>query len=230
MTGTEFISKHLCEISGTKIHNINSICAFTGKSITRGILLKDALSSNFTDNSFVRYKSEYCSTDVFKCLQPVNNQSKASLRNYSFIVTENDLTILNREKLYDTIVGQKPVPFILAVTYNGKKHITYKTRVQYDNNEFTVFTDIGEVLVRKIDLDVILPIISNWYSVVKGKEHTSTQPTYFSKEEILTGIASNAHINNYGINKFFEENTILEQYRNTPILKLMVFVLKKTLI
>jgi hypothetical protein len=227
MTATQFISKQLKNTDSMKIESVDTICAFSGRKIEKGIALKNVLSPNFTDNAYVRYQSDYCSIDVAQCMQPISSGNRASLRNYSFLATENKLTLLSREFLFETVVNKKPIPFVLVVTYNAKKHVSYKTKMQFSNTEFTVFTDSGDVKIRQEALNTVLPIVQNWYSVVKGKESTSTLPTYFTKNEILTGQVSNAKITAYGAERFFEENQILENYYNSPSLKLIVFIIKK---
>lgn len=225
---TKIIAKHLQNRDALKIEKVDSICAFTGGTITEGVALKNTISSNFTDNVYIRYDSKYCAVDIAQCMQPISKDNRASLRNYSFLATETELKLLNRDNLFDTVINDKSIPFVLCVTFNAKKHISYKTRIQYSNNDYIVFTDAGEVRINKSDLSIILPIIKSWYTVIDGKENTSTQPTYFTKDEILTGEVMQNKILQYGYDRYFNETQILEAYRNSLFLKLLVFILKKT--
>lgn len=229
MTGVELISIGLSNESCLAIEQINTICSFTGKHIDRGVKLKNVISSNFTDLSFIRYNSGYCCIEIAKCMAPMSKESKASLRNYSFFATKSGIALLNKDNMQEVLLSEKQTPFVFAVSYNGKKHISYKTISQYDSDNFTVFTDIGEVYLRKTELLEIIPIIKRWYSVIKGKEESTTQPTNFTKDEILSGIVQDHKVEKYGVVKFFEENAILEKYRAGTLLNLLVHILKKTI-
>lgn len=230
-TATGLIAKNLKNRELLPIKKgINTICCFSGERITEGVLKKDVLSSNFTDTQYLRYDSKYISVETAQCMQPISSDGRASLRNYSFFATENELKLLQRSDIWDILVNEKATPFILCVTYNGKKHVSYTAQPQYRNDIFSVYTDTGEVIVGVEALNELIPILKSWYSVVKGKEKAATPPTYFTKDEILTGEIGNNKIQSYGVEKYFQENQILEKYRNLPILKLLVFILQKSIL
>lgn len=227
LTGVELIGKHINLLDESLAVDVQTRCAFTGKAITRGIALKNVISSNFTDHAYIRYPTGYCCVDVAKCMQVLEPGGRASLRNYSFLATNDNLELLNRDTLFDVLLSEKQTPFVLAVTYNGKKHISYKTRPQYNNKKYTVFTDLGEVDVNMRHVNEFLPVIQSWYTVVRGKEATAAQPTYFTKDEILSGDVPRHKIEAYGIDAFFKETAMLEKYRGLPLLKLFIHTLKK---
>jgi CRISPR type IV-associated protein Csf1 len=228
MQATALIAQHLSNKGALKIEQVQTICAFSGVQITEGVALKNVLSANFTDAAYVRHPSKYCAVDVAQCFAPVTDGGKASLRNFSFIATQSALTMLKREDMQAVLLSEKETPFVLCVSYNQKKHISYKSRPQYDSDNFTVFTDAGEVQIIQKEVANILPIITSWYSVVKGKEETAALPTYFTKDEILTGEVSTHKIIAYGEAKFFRETAVLEKYRRSNALKFIVHVLQKT--
>ena len=231
MQATELIAKNLENKDLLPIkENINAICCFSGEPITEGVLKKDVLSSNFTDTQYLRYDSKYISVSIAQCMQPISSDGRASLRNYSFFATENELRLLQRSEIWELIISEKATPFVLCVTYNGKKHVSYTAQPQYRNDVFSVYTDAGEVEVDFSVLGELTPILTSWYSIVKGKEKAATPPTYFTKDEILTGEIGNNKIQSYGVEKYFQENQILEKYRNLPILKLLVFILQKSIL
>ena len=96
---------------------------------------------------------------------------------------------------------------------------------------FKIFTDQEEVEINLDEInkhdDKLPEIIQSWYSVIPGKEDTKQQPTWFTKGEILTGGKKLKNIKAYGIEKYWEENLFLEKFRNTALLKLLVFALNK---
>lgn len=226
-TATSLIAQHLNNQSVLKIEGVDTVCAFSGIPISKGVALKNVLSANFTDAAYIRYPSQYCSVDVAQCFAPVTSDGKASLRNFSFIATPSGLTMLKREDMQQVLFSRKETPFVLCISYNQKKHISYKSRPQYDGDNFTVFTDGGEVEINQAEVSEILPIVTDWYTVVKGKEDTSALPTYFTKDEILSGEVATHKITAYGEEKFFAQTAVLEKYRRSNALKLIVHVLQK---
>lgn len=227
MTATLLIAQHLDNQAALKIEEIETICAFSGSRISKGVALKNVLSANFTDAAYVRHPSRHCAVDVAQCFAPVTADGKASLRNFSFIATPSGLTMLKREDMQRLLFSEKETPFVICISYNQKKHISYKSRPQYDSDNFTVFTDGGEVEINQDDVSEILPIVTAWYTVVKGKEDTAALPTYFTKGEILSGEVGTHKIITYGEARFFAETAALEKHRRSTALKLIVHVLQK---
>lgn len=226
-TATALIAQHLNNQGALKIEEIETVCAFSGLQISKGVALKNVLSANFTDAAYIRHPSKYCAVDVAQCFAPITVDGKASLRNFSFIATPSSLTMLKREDMQQVLFSEKETPFVLCISYNQKKHISYKSRPQYDSSNFTVFTDGGEVEISQDDVSEILPIVTAWYTVVKGKEDTASLPTYFTKDEILSGEVGTHKIIAYGEAKFFSQTAVLEKYRRSNALKLIVHVLQK---
>lgn len=254
MNNIDLIGKHLNRNNlQTKLYsNIDEICAFTGISIDEGIKLKDVIGSSFTDHSYIKHSSEFISVNTALCLQSVIKQERevlegqkkssrlklegdkniiySGLRNYHFYCTENELKLLKREHLEDYILQhvQLEPPFILAINYSQKKHISFKSKINYSKGKsFVVSTDRGNVNINISKLQEVYPIMKNWYEIVKGKETTSQQPTYFTKDDILNGCDNLKRITDYGINRYSYENEIISKFRNTGLLELLVFILNK---
>lgn len=228
----ELISKHLSEKNlKIKIYSdFSDICAFTGKPLTRGVLIDDLISDVFTDWEFVKYESKYASVEIALCISEVIQGKTGfnSLRNYNFMANSHELLLLQRNEILNNFLNIKHTPFRCGVTFNNKKHLSFKTILNTDVNDFIVTTDImGNVKFNIGVVNKILPIIENWYSVVSGKETTSAQPTYFTKDEILYGNAQYKKQELYGFDRYEHENDFLQQYRNTNFLKLLVHILNK---
>lgn len=227
----DLIGKHLNRDNlQTKVYtDINEICAFTGVRINEGVKLKDIIGANFNDRSYIKYSSEYASVNTSLCLS--NTVTKNSgLRNYHFYCTTERLEILKREHLESYVLQQieLDLPFILAVNYSQKKHISFKSKINYSKHKsFVVSTDKGNVSIDISKLQEIYLILKNWYEIVEGKQTTSQQPTYFTKDDILNGCNNMKRITDYGINKYSYENEIISKFRNTSLLELLVFILNK---
>lgn len=255
MQVTQFIGKQLrkeyLNNLPVKIHqNIDTICSFTGKKITEGVLKKDLIKDVFTDHEYIKYKSDYCSVETALCLQriiPQSEKNKAlklekkkaqgkdisnikdeftSLRNYHFLCTEDDLTLLKRENIKDILFNLPNKPFILAVTFGFKKHTTFKSIINYSNKDFIITTDKGKIKANIDKIKDIYQILQNWYTIIKGKEKTSQQQTYFSKDDILYGCNNYKKIEDYG-EKYFIENQIISNYRNSLFLEFLAYILNK---
>ena len=227
------IAKHLDRnlISGIISTNINAVCAFTGKQLTEGVHKKHLIGKTFTDQEYLRYPSDYLSIDAALCLYQVIKAEKGynSLRNYSYLATEKELQILKREGILALILSPPEPPFCLAVTFSNKKHTAYKTIPAGDRYNFVVTTDKGNVHIDRLIVEVVVPLIQKWYTIVPGKEDNSMQPTWFTKDEILFGSNNFKRIMDYGEEKYFAENSLIDKYRHSLFLTLIVHLLKKSL-
>jgi hypothetical protein len=224
----QLITKHLDKSLLTcKIENVNTICAFSGAKISEGIKFSEIIRERFTELEIFKFKSNYLSVDFALLTQPVIQGTKQlnSLRNYSFFATDKELKILNRDEILELLFNIPETPFQIAITYSNKKHLAYKTPLNYNKEKFKVCTDAGIVEFDVKKAKQIFPILQNWYTIAK---QTTQQPTYFTKDEILgLSIPNNSKISEYGIEKYFAENDILKPYRNTLFLKLLVHILNK---
>lgn len=215
------IAKHFDrECINIPIYPIESICAFGGNTISEGVLISDLVSDVFTDWSYLRYDSEYASIEAALCILPVIKTEKGvnSLRNYSYLVTNSEITLLKNSDILQVLINPKSVPFILTISFNCKKYTTYKSVINHSNDIFTVTTDLFNVEIDIREVAKFLPIISNWYS---GKNN------FFTKQEILTGVCQINKIIAYGIDRWAEENKILETFRYTNLFNLITHILQK---
>lgn len=230
MMPIEFIAQHLSpELLKLKVDKISTVCSFTGLHIKRAISNKDLIKKTFTDQEWIKYPTGYSSIEAALCIEPVisGNKGLNSLRNYSFIVTDSELKILKRDEIISMLLNPPSYPFILCVTFSNKKHISYKSSINYSATSINVTTDQGDVLIEKSILLAILPIIQNWYTIIEGKKGSSQESTFFTKKEILNGCNIYKKIVDYGVEKYFRENQYIDQYRNTAFLKLIVHLLNK---
>lgn len=228
----ELIAKHL-DRNNLKYstHKVDSICCFTGKKISEGVKIKDLVSDVFTDWEYVKYNSEFASIEAALCIADVikgnNEKRNNSLRNYSYFATENELIFLSRQDILELLLNIPQTPFLIAVSYNNKKHTSYKTILNTSKDNYVITTDLYNVVFDRTHINKFLPIIQKWYSIIPEKAETSAQPTYFTKDEILNGNAQYHKQMPYGIEKFEEENEYLKQFRNTHIFELIVHLINK---
>jgi CRISPR type IV-associated protein Csf1 len=224
---SEFISRNLeCELP---IIDCDSICRMCGKSIIEGVKQKDIIKkSTFTDYQYLKYNSDILCVDCCALIGTIKvNGKKTWLRNFSFICADNGLLFLKRHELLEHILNPPEPPFVYVITYTNKKHIAFKSEIQHNNECYKIFTDKGEVIIEPEKLKEITKIIQSWYSILPGKEESKQQPTYFTKGEILSGAKNMKNIQAYGLHKYIEENKFLGSFRNTALLKLLVFAVNK---
>lgn len=234
MHAINLIARHIDRALITDtIHQVDTVCAFTGERITEGIKKKDAIGTNFTDFAYIKHESDYVSLDFVLCTKDIFMKVReedglklfSGLRNFSFIATETELRFLKREEILQALLSINETPFVVCVTEGGKKHLTFKSSVNQDVNTFVITTDFGDILFSQSQVANILPVIQKWYSIMpKGKQ----EATWFNKEEIFTGQPKMSKIVDYGIDTYTEEYNALLPYFNSPLMQLLTFILNKT--
>lgn len=237
MTTTEFIGRHLPE---SQIANIiepcDTVCAFTGKPITRGVPLKTLIKKTFTDYEYLRFASKYASVEAALCMSEVLSSSKEgvfnALRVYSFIVTESELRLLKRDEIATLITNPLPTPFVLCVTFSNKKHISFKAEVNYDSHNFSVETDKGRVQIEIGEFLSVYEIAQRWYTIIPALADKAQPPTWFTKSEIAGETEPDtyrmlAYAKEFGLDAFKVEYDALRRYKNTIFVELLTFLLCK---
>jgi CRISPR type IV-associated protein Csf1 len=225
------ISKHLNRQNlKLKIYQVSSICAFTGVKITEGVLMKDLIKPTFTDQELIKFNSEYASIDIALLIEEVIKGEKGfnSMRNYSFYADESKLKLLKRENILELLLNIPNKPFQIGVTFSNKKHLAYKSPVNFDTDNYQVMTDLGIVNFEREKAIEIIGIAQKWYSVLPDKKETAALPTYFTKEQIK-GLSNPNHkqIQAYGLQKYFKESQELDKFRNTSLFNLIIHCLNK---
>lgn len=212
-----------------KLHQIVTKDAFTGEEITEGVKTEDLLSDVFTDWEYLKYPTGYVSVSTALCIGDVipGKTRNNSLRSYSYYASNKEFRILNRQDILELLLNIPDTPFRIAVSYNNKKHTSYKTIENVRSDAYIITTDLYNVVFVKSHVLQFLPIIQAWYSIVPEKATTAAQPTYFTKEEILNGNAPYHKQVVYGIDKHEQENEILKPFRNTQIFELITHLLNK---
>jgi CRISPR type IV-associated protein Csf1 len=225
------ISKHLDKKNlKLNVYQVDSICAFSGIKITEGVLMKDLIKKNFTDQGLIKFNSDYASIDIALLIEEVIKGEKGfnSMRNYSFYADESKLKLLKRENILELLLNIPNKPFQIGVTFSYKKHLAYKSPVNYDTDNFQVITDLGIVNFERQKAVQIIDIAQKWYSVVPDKKETAALPTYFTKEQIK-GLSNPNHkqIAGFGLQKYFKESQELDKFRGTALFNLIIHCLNK---
>lgn len=232
------ISKHLPESPIKSLMQRappGAICAFTGFSIVGewAIPKSNSISDVFTDYAAIRYQSDWVSVDAAKCLLPVIDNGRGgynSLRNYSFYANEKEFMTIQRQDILLLMEHWNETPFVLAVSFDNKKHLAYRCALNRSTEKFTVTTDkYGDIECSWEHISLFLSLVQSWYTVVAGKEGSAQQPTYFTKEEIRTGRAPYQKQKVYGLERFERENETLQHFRDTAVFELIIHLVNKSL-
>lgn len=236
---TTFLAQNIrIDDSTLPLVECNSICAFSGECITRGVKTSLAIKDTFTDRAYLRYESEYISREAYICMNPVafgdkvRKGSKTGLpqwqmRSYSYLATESAFRTLPREEWMQWILHPPEPPFALSFTESGQKHRSFKTAINYDREHYTVRMDTLDVDVNMLTVGILQPVMQAWYSIIPEKRNTAAAPTYFTKDEIRHGTQNHSRIATYGLERYFRENDYLAQHRTTPLFHLLLEALQK---
>ena len=207
---------------GSDLFAAKMFCAYTGKEINEGVALDDAFKENFTDIDEFRYiRTGYVDAKIAVLM--ANYDKYSGLRNHCILAFENEMRLISYSTFADEIFNIQQTPFEAVFSFTLKKHIAYKSKPQYNVDNFIIYTDRGEAIFDRAEINIWYPIIKEWYSEYKKGKSYFTQLQIAGKQDIST-----SQILNYGKDKFFKENEILEKYRNTLIFELLTFkTLKK---
>jgi len=189
----------------------NSVCSLCGKKIEYGVLRKYFFSSNFTNHDELKSKSDFLCKECAFCLGNrdlrVNNFICAS-ENKIYLFKKNDI----EKYIFDLEKKIKP-PFIFAVTKSFKKHMTFKTKINFSLNKFNIFFENHNVLFCKAEHIYIYSILKNLYNS-------------FSKDELNNlDSCSFLNIEKFGFKLFLEYRKELKQFEKTKIYNFLVYIL-----
>ena len=221
MLASYLIGKHLINSDSDGMADIINTCGVCGAKNVPGYKISKVVSSSFMDWDIIRDDEvcQYCAV----CLGKDIPRSEW-LRCTSFLANEGLLKRLNREEIWDFLFSPPEPPFVFCATYSYKKHIFFRAPVNYDRNYFTIQTDKGAVDIVHAQISGLCEIIQNWYTICRD---TKIAPTWFTKDDILTGNTNYKKIEAYGAARYLEEDRILAKHRNTGLLQLLVYAVNK---
>lgn len=106
--------------------DVDFTCPICGKQAARGIAIKRIVSSNFTDWAYV---GDHVCEDCAKLF---------SLYFYSYEVSPKGIELFNAREASAKILGEHVPPFRLIITTSRKKHLFYKSVLNYDDEAFAI--------------------------------------------------------------------------------------------
>jgi len=199
-----------------------AICGADGADLPGGWPLESVLTEKFADCAWLtggRHVCEYC----LRCLGKGMGKADA-VRNHSCLATVGELRMLKRDDLWNVLMQPPREPFVLIVTFDHKKHMSFKSRVNSGGSPYWVTSDRDTC---RIDLDAMAPQIETmqqWYTVTPDGPKDAT---WFTKDEILHGCTNFRRIERYGAARYRADTAVLEHLRGTHALEVLVYALSK---
>lgn len=188
-------------------------CFLCGEKMSHGIHVSKLFSNVFTDwNSGKSRKSQFvCPACSFTIL---TSPKRHALRNFSHVANHEKLLLPNREELRELILNPPDPPFVINIAVSQKKHICFKSQVNYSQNIFAVMYEEMPVLINKDEFEKLLRLVEHF---MYG----------FTKSEILTGEYNQKKVLDFGIEKWEAFENMVKQYRGNPLLDVVMFVAQK---
>jgi len=223
MKNTYIIGKHLNPKRGAPLTESCCLCHRKPDGLVAGFPRDEVISNTFMDVGYLQFTEEICEYCA-ACLG-YGKTRQEFIKNYSYIANEQALIQLKREEIWQHLFNPPEPPFVFCVTYNHKKHTSFKAPVNLSRDVFHVCTENEIVEVQRNQaLSELVSVIQDWYTVCKD---TAQAPTWFTKAEILQGCTNFKRIEEYGAPDFFVDDSIVSSYRCTPLLGLLVHALNK---
>lgn len=133
-------------------------CPICRKSCSQGISSKKIVSSNFTDWAYIgNYICEDC-TKLF------------SLYFYNYIVSPDEIKLINVRQLRDELIKEQPTPFKFVITTTQKKHLFYKSVVNNSNDRFAVNLETETIYTTHKRMKTLFAFVENLMTLKAGKK------------------------------------------------------------
>lgn len=185
------------------------LCCLCGYKIDQKAIPKNkAIKDTFTDNDFLM-----CPESEHVCLGCGFILMNRTLRNYSYVVTSTALLIASREDLKSSIINPPQPPFMIIVAESKKKHLAYKSEINYQRHDISVLFEETRLYVKPKHFDNLIDIIE-------------TLLREFSKTEILSGRFNQSRIIKFGRNAWLAAENKISHLRNTREFNLAVYLAK----
>jgi len=123
------------------------VCPVCHESHQRGVEVKKAVSSNFTDWALVG--EMVCE----RCAKLFN------LYPYSYVVSGDDIKLLNVRQIRDALLGKINPPFLFVITTTQKKHLFYRAKWNYTADPFSVNLETEPITTSRNRMKVLFDFV-----------------------------------------------------------------------
>lgn len=192
------------------IENINEKCFICGTNLNEGVHVKNIIGQKFTNFDICKNKeSKYVCKECSYCMK------EAKIRRSNFIACESKIIYLKKNDLEEYLFNLDKfitVPFVVGLTRSFKKHNFFRCRVNYDLNTFYIREEEKEYLFNVNEMKILYEKLNEAY-------------LQFSKEELQSGNYNVFGIENFGIDKFNEYESVFKEFRGTHQFSLLLYIL-----
>ena len=204
------LEKSGIELQELPLEKTEGNCMMCGKYIEEGIKYKKVVSGNFTDyDVFANIQGTHICKECATCVKT------RELRINNIIADKDNLYLLKKNDLEEYLFNiDKYVSgdFVIGITRSFKKHNSYRCKVNNNTNVFIIREEDKEYVFDRERMKKLYNILWDMY-------------LYFQKDEIQTGQYSIAKIQEYGLEKFKENENIIKQHRGTHQFDLLLYML-----
>lgn len=219
---TEMIISAITGQTGKAFDRFCCLCG-NNRSIDGFTDAKKILSANFTDHNLMKHKDskvicDFCRLALSDDLLESKNKKRCGLRAYSFFISGQSSAISyqlieKKDKIRYLFEVEYSIPFILGFTDTGKKHISFKSMINYTESPFWVSCENCNVLFDRIKWFPIYKIIKEFFE------------TGIFKTELLSCSVPPWKFEKYGLDIFQFQR--LKQVKRTAQYQLIVNSLMK---
>lgn len=185
-------------------------CLICGKEITEGISSKKVLSGNFTNWGECKSK-----TSTHVCRECAFCMKENSLRKNNFVADKKNIYLLKKNDLENYLFNLERYvtgEFVVGVTQSFKKHNSFRCRVNNSTKCFYIREEDREYLFDTTKLKKVYDLLNEAY-------------LQFSKDELKTGHYKLISIEQFGIEKFEQFESVFKQYRGSAQFDLLIYIL-----
>lgn len=204
------LKKSNIELPELELEDVETKCMMCGKEIREGVKYKKVVSGNFTDyDVFADIQGTHICKECATCVKT------RELRINNIIADKDNLYLLKKNDLEEYLFNiDKYVSgdFVIGIAKSFKKHNSYRCKVNNNTNVFIIREEDKEYVFDRERMKKLCNILWDMY-------------LYFQKEEIQTGQYSIAKIQEYGLEKFKENENIIKQHRGTHQFDLLLYIL-----
>lgn len=210
MYNTEILYKASNSPDVENLEEYEGKCLICGKQIKEGVPSKKVLSGSFTNwgECSDRSSDHVCKECAF-CVKT------RDIRISSFISDSKKLHLLKKNDIEEYIFNlEKYVEgeFVVGLTQSFKKHNSFRCRVNNNPKCFYIREEDREYLFNVKELAPVYKLLNEAY-------------LQFSKEELQTGQYKLISIEQFGLKKFEEYESVFKKYRGSPQFDIMIYLM-----
>lgn len=153
--GNDFVKE--VEIKAFPLSAASFRCPVCGGTFEEGVRVKDAVSANFTDWA---YLGEYICRECSRML---------SLYFYSYEVSPKGIELFNAREASAKILGPHEPPFRMIITVSQKKHLFYKSAINYDADCFSINLEEERIQTTKARMRELFDFVECLITIGQGK-------------------------------------------------------------